>query len=238
VIKILVIIPTFNEVENIGPLTEKLLRHPLDLEVLVVDDNSPDGTGARVQSLAGQDPRIHLIERSGKLGMGSAHREGLRFGLAHGYDRVMIMDGDFSHDPALVPEMIRASETADFVAGSRYVPGGSTPDWPWHRRFLSRGSNVLSRLVLGRQLHDWTSSYRCFRREALAALPLDRFQSDGYAFVEELAFAVVRRGFRVAEVPITFLDRSRGQSKINRHEVGKAVWNLLRLGLRRLFLKS
>jgi len=236
--KILVIIPAYNEVENLGPLIEQLLKHPLDLEVLVIDDHSPDGTGALVRSLAAKEARIHLLERPGKLGMGSAQREGLRYALARGYDRVMIMDADFSHDPALVPAMIRASETADFVVGSRYIPGGSTPDWPWHRRFLSGGSNVLSRLTLGRQLHDWTSSYRCFRREALAALPFDRLQSDGYEFVEELAYAIVSRGFRVAEVPITFIDRSRGQSKINRHEVWKAALNLFRLGLRRLFLRS
>lgn len=236
--KILVVIPAYNEAENIVPLIEKLLQHPLDLEILVVDDNSPDGTGTLVKTMAEKDSRVHLLARPGKLGMGSAQREGLTYGLTHGYDRVMIMDGDFSHDPSLVPQIIRASETADFVVGSRYIPGGSTPDWPWHRRLLSRGSNILSRLLLGRQLHDWTSSYRCFRREVLAAIPLDHLKSEGYAFVEELANAIVRRGFRVGEVPITFIDRSRGQSKINREEVRKAALNLFRLGLRRLFGKS
>ena len=233
--KILVVIPAYNEALNIGPLMEQLLKLPLPIEVLVVDDNSPDGTGGLVKAAAEKEPRVRLLERAGKLGLGSAQREGLRYGLANGYDRVVIMDGDFSHDPAVLPELVKATETADVAVGSRYIPGGRIQGWPWPRLALSRGSNALARLALGPALSDWTGAYRCYRREVLAALPLDRMRSDGYAFAEELAYTILHLGFRLTEVPITFVDRTRGRSKINRSEVWKAAFLLLRLGLKRLF---
>jgi len=233
--KILVIIPAYNEALNIGPLLEQLLKLPLPLEIVVVDDNSPDGTGRLVQAAAARDPRVHLLGRPGKLGLGSAQRAGLGFGKAGGYDRVVIMDGDFSHDPAVLPELVRATETADVAIGSRYIPGGRILGWPWYRLALSRGSNALARLTLGAALHDWTGALRCYRREVVAALPLDRMRSDGYAFAEELLYTILHLGFRVTEVPITFADRTRGRSKINRREVVKAALLLARLGLRRLF---
>jgi len=235
--KILAIIPAYNEALNIGPLLEQLLKLPLPLEIVVVDDNSPDGTGRLVQAAAERDPRIHLIERPGKLGLGSAQRAGLRYGLAGGYDRMVIMDGDFSHDPAVLPELVKAAETTDVAVGSRYIPGGRILGWSWHRLALSRGSNTLARLALGPALSDWTGAFRCYRREVVAALPLDRMRSDGYAFCEELLYTILHLGFRVSEVPITFADRTRGRSKINRREVVKAALLLVRLGLRRLFLE-
>jgi dolichol-phosphate mannosyltransferase len=233
--KILVVVPAYNEAENIGPLLEQLLRLPLLLEVLVVDDNSPDGTGGLVQAAAEKDARVHLLARAGKLGLGSAQRKGLRYGLANGFDRMVIMDADFSHDPAVLPELVQATETADVAVGSRYIPGGRIQGWPWHRLALSRGSNLLARLALGPGLHDWTGAYRCYRREVAAALPLDRMRSDGYSFAEELLYTIRKLGFRVTEIPITFVDRTRGRSKINRSEVWKAAFLLLRLGLKRVF---
>jgi dolichol-phosphate mannosyltransferase len=233
--KILVIVPAYNEAENIGPLLEQLLQLPMPLEIVVVDDNSPDGTGRLVQAAAEKDPRVHLIERAGKLGLGSAQREGLGYGLAHGYDRMVIMDGDFSHDPAVLPELVKATEAADVAVGARYVPGGRIVGWPWYRLALSRCSNALARLALGPGLHDWTGAYRCYRREVAAAMPLDRMHSDGYAFAEELLYTILSQGFRVVEVPITFVDRTRGRSKIDRREVVKAALLLVRLGGRRLF---
>ncbi len=235
--KILAVVPAYNEAENIGPLLEQLLNLPLPLEVLVVDDNSPDGTGRLVAAAAEKDPRVHLLARSGKLGLGSAQREGLRYGCDHGYDRVVIMDADFSHDPAVLPDLVRATETADVAVGSRYIAGGRIVGWPWYRLALSRGSNLLARLALGPGLHDWTGAYRCYRREVVAALPLERMRSDGYAFAEELLYTIRYLGFRLTEVPITFVDRTRGRSKINRIEVVKAALLLARLGFRRLVAK-
>ncbi len=229
----LVVIPTYNERENIEALVQALLSLPLPIEVVVVDDHSPDGTGELVKAMADRDPRVHGIHRPAKLGLGTAYVAGFRFGLACGYERILTMDADFSHDPAHVPALIERSREADMVIGSRYVPGGEVVDSPWHRRLLSRGANRLARTLLGLAPRDVTAGFRCYRPQALEAIAPETIRAEGYAFLIEITYRVQRAGFRIAEVPIRFRDRRYGRSKVSRREIGRALWTVLRLSLDR-----
>jgi dolichol-phosphate mannosyltransferase len=211
-----VIIPTYNERENIPPLVEALLRHD-GVRVLVVDDQSPDGTGDVADEVARQHPgRVDVLHRTSKRGFGRSYIDGIKRAIAAGADLICQMDADFSHDPARLPDLLAAAAYADVVIGSRYVPGGAVVNWPRRRRLLSRFANMYVRAVTHVKVRDSTSGYRCWRRDALASLPLDQFVSDGYSFLVEMLFVASRQGRRVAEVPITYVERREGQSKMSR----------------------
>lgn len=230
----LVIIPTYNERENIEALIRAILSLPLDLEVVVVDDHSPDGTGEIVDRMAAADPRIHVIHRPAKLGLGTAYVAGFRFGRARGYDRLLTMDADFSHHPAHLPDLLARSREADLVIGSRYAPGGEVIDSPWYRRLLSRGANGFARLVLGLTPRDVTTGFRCYRPQVLEAIAPETIRAEGYAFLIEITYRAQRAGFRIAEVPIRFQDRRYGRSKISRREIWRALGTVLRLARDRI----
>jgi glycosyltransferase involved in cell wall biosynthesis len=224
-----VVIPTYNEQENIERLLSALLALPLPLHVIVVDDNSPDGTGASVDRMAAQDARVIAIHRPAKLGLGTAHIAGMRLALERGMDLVLTMDADFSHDPKHVPALVALCESRDLAIGSRYVPGGGTRNCSLFRRGLSRSANAFSRLLLGLRARDCTAGYRCYRRSVLEALDLDQVHANGYSFLIELLHRVQQSGFSVGEVPIVFVDRRFGTSKISKHEVGRALLTVFRL---------
>jgi dolichol-phosphate mannosyltransferase len=228
-----VVVPTYNEAENIQDLIDAILQHSR-FRVLVVDDASPDGTGDRVLELARQDPRIGLLARPGKMGLGTAYLDGFRRAVAEGAEFIFEMDADFSHDPKYLPQLLEAAEQRyDLVIGSRYVPGGGTTDWGLGRRLISRGGNLYAGLILGLPIVDSTGGFRCYRRRVLETLDLDAVCSNGYAFQVEMAYRTLKAGFRVGEVPIIFPDRRVGQSKMSRRIVIEALINVwrLRLGL-------
>jgi glycosyltransferase involved in cell wall biosynthesis len=231
--RVLIVLPTYDEADNIGWLIGSLLDINADFNILVVDDSSPDHTAERAQQ-ADREGQVKVVERTGKMGLGSAQRRGMAEGVNKEYDRVVVMDADGSHAPQSVPRLISATEEADVAIGSRYVAGGKIENWAWHRRLLSRGANTMARLVLGRNIHDWTSSFRCYRTSMLKEIPLDSFRSDGYAFAEEMLFECVFRGFKTVEVPIVFVERRAGRSKIDRKEFVAAVWRLFAMGVKRL----
>lgn len=225
----LVIIPTYNERENIGVLIDRLLELPFGLDVLVVDDRSPDGTAEVVRERMAREPRVHLIERAGKLGLGSAYRDGFRYALDRGARFIFEMDADFSHDPASIADLLAAAENADVVLGSRYLHGVTVVNWPLSRLILSRAANVYTRIITGLPVKDATGGFKCFRREALEGIRLDRVHSDGYAFQIEVTFKCWKKGFRIKEVPIVFVDRRAGVSKMSRRIIWEAaglVWRL------------
>jgi dolichol-phosphate mannosyltransferase len=231
----LVVIPTYNERDNIGPLLDRLLALPLGLEVLIVDDNSPDGTAEQVRTRMAGEPRVHLIQRPAKLGLGSAYVAGFRYALQHGAEYVIEMDGDLSHDPASLPEFIRNAQEVDIVLGSRYLHGVSVVNWSLQRLLLSYCANSYSRLISGLPLTDATGGYKCFRRRALEGIRLDTVRSDGYAFQIEMSFKGWTRGFSIREIPIVFVDRRAGLSKIDRRIVWEAACMVWKLRLRELF---
>ena len=214
--KTLIIIPTYNELDNLQPLLEAVSKNAPESEVLIVDDNSPDGTGQLADKLAENDTRIHVMHRTGKLGLGTAYIAGFKYAIANGYDAAFEMDADFSHDPRYLPDFLTAIENADLVIGSRYIRGGSTPNWSLLRRFISNGGNIYARLLLGMRVHDCTAGFRCYRRQVLESIDLDTIQSQGYAFQVELAYRVQKHGFRIIEIPIVFMDRRVGKSKMSR----------------------
>ena len=226
----LVIVPTYNELENVEPLIARLLALPYGLEVLVVDDGSPDGTGDRVRTLMSREPRVHLIERDRKLGLGSAYLAGFRYALDHGAELIFEMDADFSHDPDAIGEFLEAARDADLVLGSRYLHGAvKVVNWPLERLILSYCANLYTRIITGMPVHDATGGFKCFRRRALEGIRLDRVQSDGYAFQIEVSFKVWKRGFRIREIPIVFVDRRAGVSKMSRRIIWEAAWLVWRL---------
>jgi dolichol-phosphate mannosyltransferase len=231
-----VIVPTYNEADNLDDLIRQLLALPVDLGVVVVDDHSPDGTGALADGWAEREPeRVHVVHRPGKLGLGTAYIAGFKKALGElGARRVMTMDADFSHNPRYIPTMIELSQSRHVVIGSRYVPGGGSRNCTWKRILLSRGSNMVVRLVLGLQAEDATAGFRLYRREVLESIPLDEIFSSGYSFLVEMLFMCQRRGWQIGEVPIIFEDRRNGTTKISRNEVLKAQYTILRLFLRRL----
>jgi len=227
----LVIVPTYNERENIEPLLQRLLSLPHDLHVLVVDDASPDGTGEFVESWARNQPRLHVLRRPGKLGLGSAYRDGFRFALENGAQYIFEMDADFSHDPDSIGEFLRNASEVDVVLGSRYLNGVTVVNWPLQRLILSYAANLYTRVVTGMPVKDATGGYKCFRRRALESIRLDRVRSDGYAFQIEMSYKCWRKGFRIREIPILFVDRRAGFSKMNRRIIWEAVWMVWRLRL-------
>jgi dolichol-phosphate mannosyltransferase len=229
----LVIVPTYNERENLPILASELLRQP-DVRVLIVDDQSPDGTGAVADGLARANPgRVDVLHRSGQRGLGRSYIDGITWGLRKPVDLICQMDADLSHDPRHLPALISAARHADVVIGSRYVPGGAIVNWPKRRQVLSRLANVYIRQITRLAARDCTSGYRCWRREALAAMPLDRFISDGYSFLVEMLFVAAGQGSRIAEVPITFVERRQGESKLSRAvllESALTPWRLVARG--------
>ncbi|HLB24772.1 MAG TPA: polyprenol monophosphomannose synthase [Nitrospirota bacterium] len=222
--KALVIIPTYNELANIRGITADVLGVSDMTEVLIVDDNSPDGTGAAADELAAADPRVRVMHRAGKLGLGSAYIQGFKYALAEGYDYVFEMDADYSHDPREIPNFLEAVKEGDVVVGSRYVGGIRILNWPLKRLMLSYSASVYTRLITGLKIFDCTSGFKCFRREALQAIDLDRVHSDGYSFQIEMNFLCQRKGLRLVEVPIVFTDRKQGHSKMNRGIVIEALF--------------
>jgi dolichol-phosphate mannosyltransferase len=227
--KTIVVIPTYNERDNIGPLIAEVLAQGDGLEVLVVDDNSPDGTGGVVTAMARQEPRIHLLARDGKYGLGSAYRDGFAMALELGADYVFEMDADFSHDPAMIPRFLQMMGRCDVVVGSRYLNGISVVNWPLRRLMLSYGANVYTRVITGLRISDCTGGFKCFRAAVLRAIDFSRVRSDGYAFQIEMNFRCVEAGFRVGEIPIIFIDRHAGTSKMSRRIVREAVFMVWRL---------
>ena len=228
----LVIIPTYNERENLPRIVPLVLEQDPRLEVLVVDDNSPDGTGDLAEALAAATNRVHVIHRQGKAGLGTAYVAGFRWALQAGYDYVFEMDADFSHDPRHLPTFLGAIGDADVVIGSRYLNRRVTViNWPMSRLMLSYCANVYARWVTGLKLWDSTGGYKCYRREVLAAVDLDQVRSNGYSFQIEMSFRAWRKGFRLKEITITFSDRSEGRSKMSGAIVREAVWMVWRLRL-------
>lgn len=228
----LVVIPTYNEAANLPQLIPQVLAQDARLEVLVVDDASPDGTGQLADSLAQREPRVHVLHREGKLGLGTAYIAGFRWALEQGVDYVFEMDADFSHDPAHLKEFLKAAASADLVLGSRYLGGRVTVvNWPIGRLMLSYWANVYARWVTGLRIWDLTGGFKCFRTKVLQAIDLSQVRSNGYAFQIEMSVRAWRKGFKLAEVPIVFVDRTEGQSKMNRKIVREAIWIVPRLRL-------
>jgi dolichol-phosphate mannosyltransferase len=226
----LVIVPTYNESENVTRIVPRILEQDPRLDVLVVDDNSPDGTGRLADELAAADSRVHVLHREEKAGLGRAYLAGFRWALERDYAFVFEMDADFSHDPAHLPEFLASIRDADLVLGSRYRDGKVTVvNWPMTRLLLSYGANIYARAVTGLHLGDATGGFKCFRREVLAAIPLDQVRSNGYAFQIEMSFRAWKRGFRIAEIPIVFHDRTEGESKMSKGIVREAIWMVWRL---------
>ncbi|MDP8238505.1 MAG: polyprenol monophosphomannose synthase [Candidatus Hatepunaea meridiana] len=234
-VKSLVIIPTYNERENAPEVVRLVLDLSEDIEVLVVDDNSPDGTGDLVEKLAKQQPRLHVIHRAGKLGLGTAYIEGFKYALANNYEYIFEMDADFSHDPNEIPNFLKAIKEADLVIGSRYIVGVNVVNWPLSRLLLSICASIYTRLITRIPVKDTTGGYKCFRRQVLETINLDDIQSGGYAFQVEMNWKTWMAGFRIKEIPIIFADRTIGQSKMSKAIVREAVLIVWKLGLAGLF---
>jgi dolichol-phosphate mannosyltransferase len=228
IVKSLIVIPTYNERENIAHLVEDVLRCLPTTDLLIIDDHSPDGTGEVADELATANSQIHVMHRPGKLGLGTAYVRGFRYAIEQGYDLVFEMDADYSHDPRYLPRFLEAIEGADLVIGSRYIPGGATPNWSALRRFVSGGGNIFARTMLGIPVRDCTAGYRCYRTAAVRTLNLDAIRAQGYAFQVELAYNFWKSGFRVREVPIVFVDRRVGKSKMSRRIFAEAFLWVLR----------
>ena len=234
----LVIIPTYNERENIQRIVPMALSQDERLEVLVIDDGSPDGTGQLADELAASNPRVHVLHRAGKLGLGTAYLAGFRWGIERGYDWMFEMDADFSHDPAHLPAFIEALSQYDLVLGSRYLEGRVTViNWPMTRLILSYGANVYARMVTGLPVADATGGFKAFRRKVLESIDLTRVESEGYAFQIEMSFRAWKKGFHLAEIPIVFVDRTLGESKMSKKIIREAVWKVWKLRLLSVFRK-
>ena len=226
----LVIVPTYNERDNIIRLIDAALAQDPGIEVLVVDDGSPDGTGALVDERVALDARVHVIHRARKMGLGTAYLTGFRWALEHDYELIFEMDTDFSHDPSHLPQFIESARDADLVLGSRYRDGKVTVvNWPMNRLLLSYGANIYARIVTGLPLFDATGGFKCFHRKVLEAIDLNDVRSNGYAFQIEMSFRAWRKGFRITEIPIVFVDRTEGESKMSKRIVREAIWMVWRL---------
>lgn len=220
----LIIVPTYNERENIQPLVERLLRLPVPVDLLVVDDNSPDGTGRLADELAAKHPSVKVLHRKEKNGLGRAYCAGFLWALEQGYEFIFEMDGDFSHDPAEIPNFLKAAQNADLVLGSRYSNGIRVINWPLKRLMLSMGAAQYVRIITGLPITDPTGGFKCFRRKALQSIDLNAVRSNGYSFQIEMTHKIWRQGMRVAEVPIIFTDRFQGSSKMSGKIVWEAIW--------------
>ena len=228
----LIIVPTYNERENLPRMAQRLSSLPVPVDLLVVDDNSPDGTGKMADELAAKHPEIHVLHRAEKNGLGRAYIAGFKWALERGYEFIFEMDGDFSHNPDDVPMFIEATKNADLVLGSRYKGGIRVINWPLKRLMLSRGAGKYVKYVTGMPFTDPTGGYKCFRRRALESLSLDRIRSNGYSFQIETTHRLWMEGMKIVEVPIIFTERAEGHSKISRHIVAEALWMVWRLWLR------
>ncbi len=231
--QVAVIIPTYNERDNLEPIVGRLRTAVPAAHILVVDDGSPDGTGEIADKLAAADAHIHVLHRAGKSGLGTAYIAGFTWGLEHGYGVLVEHDADGSHDPADLPKMLTALADADLVIGSRYVPGGTVVNWPKSREVLSRGANVYVRMMLGIGVHDATAGFRAYRAATLRAIGLDQVESQGYCFQVDLTLRTAEQGFRIREVPITFTERARGASKMSQSVVLEALWRVAQWGVAR-----
>jgi dolichol-phosphate mannosyltransferase len=226
----LVIVPTYNERFNIARLIPSILAQDASLDILVVDDGSPDGTGAIVDAIAANNPRVHIIHREAKLGLGTAYIAGFRWALERKYDLVFEMDADFSHNPERLPEFLEAIKEGDLVLGSRYQGGRvNVVNWPMSRLFLSYAANIYARAVTGLPVSDTTGGFKCFRRNVLESIDLNSVKSNGYAFQIEMSYRVWKHGFRLVEIPIIFVDRTEGVSKMSKRIMREAVWMVWRL---------
>lgn len=226
----LVIVPTYNEKENIARLITAVLSQDSSIDMLIVDDGSPDGTGELVDAIAGENPRVNAIHRAAKLGLGTAYVAGFKWALARDYQFIFEMDADFSHSPDRLPEFLKAIQTADLVIGSRYQNGQvNVVNWPMGRLFLSYSANIYARRVTGLQIFDSTGGFKCFRRRVLESIDLDDIKSNGYAFQIEMTVRAWKKGFRIMEIPIVFVDRTEGSSKMSKKIVREAVWMVWRL---------
>ncbi|HZN17613.1 MAG TPA: polyprenol monophosphomannose synthase [Micromonosporaceae bacterium] len=230
--RVLVVIPTYNEADNVRVIVERVRRAVPEVDVLVADDNSPDGTGAVADELAADDPAVHVLHRPGKQGLGAAYIAGFAWARERDYDAVVEMDADGSHAPEQLSRLLDALRGADVVLGSRWVPGGSVVNWPVHRLVLSRGGNLYTRLALGMPVRDATGGYRAYRMPVLDKIEIETVASQGYCFQVDLAWRAYRNGFRLAEVPITFAERERGASKMSSSIVREALWRVTVWGVR------
>jgi dolichol-phosphate mannosyltransferase len=229
--RVLVIIPTYNERENLESIAARVRAATPDADLLVVDDSSPDGTGELADRLAAADEHIKVLHRAGKEGLGAAYIAGFRWALDHGYEVAVEMDADGSHQPEELDKLLTALRDADLVIGARYVRGGEIVNWPWTRQVISRGGNVYSRVMLGVPLRDVTAGYRAFRATTLEKIGLDEVDSRGYCFQVDLALRAIRQGLRVVEVPITFVERTHGSSKMSKAVVAEAMWRVTLWGV-------
>ena len=236
--KTLVIIPTYNERENIERIIPAVLKQSEAVEILVVDDGSPDGTGKIADDISAFNPRIHVMHRKGKLGLGTAYVAGFKWGLERGYDLLMEMDADFSHDPNEIPNFIRAAQEYDLVLGTRYKGGVRVVDWPMSRLLLSTTAAKYVRLITGLPVTDPTGGYKCFRPEVLKAINLDVIGSNGYSFQIEMSYKAWMKGFRIGELPIIFVDRRQGESKISTGIVSEAMWVVWKLAAANWFRRT
>ena len=220
----LVVVPTYNEAVNLPSIVPQILAQDPRIDVLIVDDNSPDGTGELADRIAAEEPRVHVLHRPGKGGLGKAYLAGFRWALERDYELVVEMDADFSHDPKFLKDLLRTAEHADLVIGSRYKTGVNVINWPISRLLLSLGANQYARWITGMDIMDSTGGFKCFRRRVLEAIDFDRVRSNGYAFQIEMSFRAWKKGFRLVEIPIVFTDRVEGQSKMNKRIVREAIW--------------
>jgi dolichol-phosphate mannosyltransferase len=228
-----VILPTYNEAENLERIVAAILEQLPESHVLIVDDNSPDGTGQLADRLVESEEAVTVLHRQHKEGLGPAYLAGFRIALDAGAERIVEMDADFSHDPAYLPRLIEATERADLAIGSRYVPGGGVTEWGAMRRFISRGGSAYARLALGLPIRDLTGGFKCFRRLVLETIDLDTIEARGYAFQVETTYRAIRAGFRVVEIPIVFKDRADGTSKMSKAIVAEAMWRVPAMRFRR-----
>jgi dolichol-phosphate mannosyltransferase len=233
--KSLVIIPTYNEHENIRNIIPDVLKQNEHLEILVIDDNSPDGTGDYVEQLTKENTRIKLIRRAGKLGLGTAYVEGFRFALKYNYDYIFEMDADYSHDPKELNNFLKAIKEHDLVIGSRYKGGVNVVNWPMRRLLLSYFASIYTRVITGLPIHDATAGFKCFRRKVLETINLDKINSNGYSFQIEMHYKVWKKGFRIGEIPIIFIDRQKGHSKMSKKIVREAIFMVWKLRIKSIF---
>ena len=233
--KILIIIPTYNELENLPKLLPEVLSKDENINVLIVDDNSPDGTAGFVENQMKNNNRIHLIKRSSKQGLGTAYIAGFKYALLNNFQIIFEMDADFSHDPKEIPRFLDEIKNSDVVLGSRYINGVNVINWPLRRLLLSSFANLYTRIITGLPVHDATGGYKCFNRKVLEAIDLDRVKSNGYAFQIEMTFKAWKKGFKVKEIPIIFVDRVKGKSKMSKKIVREAVTMVWKLRIKSIF---
>jgi len=236
--KSIIVIPTYNEVENISKLIDTIFNIKSDIDILIVDDNSPDGTAEIVSGMMNKDSRIHLIKRPEKMGLGTAYCDGFKYALERGFDYIFEMDADFSHNPEDIPRFLEEIHNYDLVIGSRYVSGVNVVNWPLKRLILSYGANLYTRIITGMPVHDATGGFKCFRAEALKRIDLNKIKSNGYGFQIEMNFRLWKSGARLKEIPIIFIDRRSGVSKMNKKIIYEAIFLVWKLKILSIFKKN